>query len=58
MTNAESKQDVLIGISKKNFKVFKVPIKRGDEMFNSGMEKVNELTFKWWQLFGELKPTV
>jgi hypothetical protein len=57
MTNAESKQDVLIGISKKNFKVFKVPIKRTDEMFKSGMNKVNELTFKWWQLFGELKPT-
>lgn len=58
MTLAESKQDVLIGISKKNFKVFKVPIKRTDEMFKSGIEKVNELTFKWWQLFGELKPTV
>ncbi len=54
MTIAESKQDVLIGISKKNFKVFKVPIKRDDEMFKSGMEKVNELTFKWWQMFGEL----
>jgi len=57
MTLGESKQDVLIGISKKNFKVFKVPIKRTDEMFKSGMEKVTELTFKWWQLFGELKPT-
>lgn len=57
MTLAESDQDILIGISKVNFKIFKVPIKRGDDLFKSGMEKVNELTFKWWQLFGELKPT-
>jgi hypothetical protein len=54
MTIGESKQDVLIGISKKNFKVFKVPISRDSEMFKSGMNKVNELTFKWWQLFGDV----
>lgn len=54
MTIAESNQDVLIGISKKNFKVFKVPIKRTDDMFKSGMEKVNELTFEWWKMFGDL----
>jgi len=54
MTIAGSQQDVLIGISKKNFKVFKVPIKRTDEMFKSGMEKVNELTFEWWKMFGDL----
>ena len=51
MTIAGSKQDVLIGISKKNFKVFKVPIKRTDDLFKSGMEKVNELTFEWWKMF-------
>ena len=55
---AGSKQDILIGISKKNFKVFKVPIKRSDEMFLSGLEKVQELTFKWWQMFGNSKPNV
>lgn len=54
MTIAESKQDILIGISKKNFKVFKVPIKRDDTLFKSGMNKVNELTFEWWKLFGDM----
>ncbi|WP_088656230.1 PD-(D/E)XK nuclease-like domain-containing protein [Geofilum rhodophaeum] len=57
MTNGDSKQDMLIGISKYNFEIFKVPITRADGMFKSGMNKVNDLTFKWWQLFGELKPT-
>jgi hypothetical protein len=30
---AGSDQDVLIGVSKVNYKVFKVPIRRGDELF-------------------------
>lgn len=42
---------MLIGISKKNFKVFKVPIKRGDELYNSGREKYLEWAFKYWYLF-------
>jgi hypothetical protein len=51
MNIAGSNQDVLIGVSKENFKVFKVPIRRGDELFNSGFKKYNELAFKWWALF-------
>lgn len=54
MTLGESDQDVLIGISKVNFKVFKVPIKRGDDLFKSGMDKVNDLTFRYWTLFGDI----
>lgn len=46
-----SNQDVLIGISKKNYKVFKVPVRRGDELFNQGVKKYSELAFKWWSLF-------
>lgn len=46
-----SDKDVLIGISKKNFKVFKVPIRRGDELFEQGVQKYSELAFKWWSLF-------
>lgn len=51
MDIAGSDQDVLVGVSKENFKVFKVPIRRGDELYNSGFKKYNELAFKWWALF-------
>ena len=53
MTLAGSDQDMLIGVSKKNLKVFKVPIKKGDALYNSGMQKMEDLTFKYWQLFGD-----
>jgi hypothetical protein len=46
MDIAGSDQDVLIWVSKVNYKVFKVPIRRGDELFNSGFKKYNELAFK------------
>lgn len=46
--------DILIGISKENFKVFKVPIKRGSELYKSGKEKYTELAFRWWYLFAEV----
>jgi hypothetical protein len=53
MTLAGSDQDMLIGVSKKNLKVFKVPIKKGGALYNSGMQKMEDLTFKYWQLFGD-----
>ena len=51
MDIAGSNQDVLIGVSKVNFKVFKVPIRRDDELYKTGFKKYNELAFKWWALF-------
>lgn len=42
---------MLIGISKKNFKIFKVPVVRGDALYNSGKEKYTEWAFKYWYLF-------
>ena len=51
MDIAGSNRDMLIGISKKNFKVFKVAINRGDEFYKSGLEKYNELAFRYWMLF-------
>ena len=51
MDIAGSNQDVLIGVSKVNFKVFKVPIRRDDELYKKGFQKYNELAFKWWALF-------
>ena len=46
--------DILIFISKVNFKVFKVPIKRGSELYNEGKNKYQEIAFKEWYLFGDL----
>jgi hypothetical protein len=46
-----AEKDMIIGVSKKNFKVFKVPIVRGDEIWISGMEKLRELAYKWWYLY-------
>lgn len=51
MDIAGSNQDILIGISKINNKIFKLPITRGDNFYNSGKEKYLELAFKWWYLF-------
>jgi hypothetical protein len=46
---------VFIGVSKKNMKIFKVPVKRGDAIYQSGRAKYSELAFKYWYMFGELK---
>ena len=43
--------DILIGISKVNFKIFKVPVKRDSELYRSGRAKYEELAFKYWALF-------
>lgn len=51
MDIAGSKQDLLIGISKKNYKIFKLPITRGDDFYNSGKRKYQDLAYKWWYLF-------
>lgn len=54
MKIADSPRDMLIGISKKNLKVFHLPITRGDEFHRSGEAKLNELAFKYWMLYGDL----
>lgn len=46
--------DILIFISKVNFKIFKVPIKRGDSIYKDGKEKYQDLAFRWWYLFGNI----
>lgn len=52
MTLSGYERDCIIGISKKNFKVFKVFIKRGDPLFEKGMEEFRMLAYKYWTLFG------
>ncbi len=48
-------KDMIIGISKKNFKVFKIPINRGDKYYKKGKEEYQDLSFKYWSLFDGLK---
>lgn len=51
MTASDAQQDMLIGISKVNYNIFKLPIKRGSSLYKSGLEKMNEIGFKWWLYF-------
>lgn len=48
--------DMLIGISKVNYQIFKVPIKRGDAIYKSGYDKYRDLAFRWWAYFGDERP--
>jgi len=45
-----SDRDFIYAISKKNRKVFKKFITRGDETYKRGREKYEELAFQWWCL--------
>lgn len=48
MDIAGSNNDFIYAISKKNCMVFKKFIQRGDETYNRGREKYEELAFKYW----------
>lgn len=48
-------KDMLIGISKVNQQIFKIPINRGDKLYNHGKAQYEELSFKYWLLFDGLK---
>lgn len=48
MDIAGSDKDFIYAISKKNFRVFKKFIQRGDETYMKGREKYEELAFKYW----------
>lgn len=43
--------DILLFISKKNYRIFKVPIKRGDALFSEGKLKYQKLAFTHYSLF-------
>jgi len=55
MRISKAERDVLIGISKKNFKVFKIFINRNTSFYKDGERKCSELAFKWNTMFGEDK---
>lgn len=44
-------KDLIIGISKINFKIFKVYLSRDSDIYRQGKQKYQELAFKWWYLF-------
>lgn len=50
MDIARSDRDFIYGISKKNCKVFKKFISRGDDIYSRGREKYEALAFQWWLL--------
>lgn len=47
--------DVIIGISKINYKIFIVTVERGDENYLRGKADYTDLAFKYWVLGNELK---
>lgn len=48
MDIAKSNRDFIYAISKKNCKIFKKFIERGDEIYSRGREKYEELAFQYW----------
>ena len=50
-------KDMLIGISKVNCKVFKIPITRGDKYYLKGKAEYQDLAFKYWHLIDGLQLT-
>jgi len=46
--------DILIGISKVNNQVFKIPIRKGDKLYQLGKAQYQELAFKYWCMFGDI----
>ena len=50
MDIAHSERDFIYAVSKKNFRVFKRFIRRGDDVYRRGRQKYEELAFQWWLL--------
>lgn len=50
MDIAGSDRDFIYAISKKNCRVFKKHIRRGDAVYNAGRDKYEELAFQYWAL--------
>jgi hypothetical protein len=48
--------DIVIFISKKPpYNIFKIPIRRGDKIYQEGKKKYQELAYKWFTMFGNGK---
>jgi hypothetical protein len=51
MSLENTQKDMLIGISKVNKRIFKIPITRGDKYWEIGKQQATELAFQFWYLF-------
>jgi len=51
-------KDMLIGISKVNCKIFKIPMVRGDKYWIKGLEQATDLAFKYFMMFDGFSPLV
>lgn len=51
-----AEKDVVIGISKKNHKIFRIFINRDSEIYKQGKREYLELAYKWNLLFGDGRP--
>ncbi len=47
--------DIVIFISKVNYKIFKIPIKRGSDIYKMGKAKYEKVCFDYWALFGGIE---
>lgn len=52
MHTRQTKRDMLIGISKVNFKVFRIPIEYGDAFHTEGWLQMNRMAFQYNTFFG------
>lgn len=50
MDIAGNEKDILLFISKTNFKIFKIPIRRGDDFYMEGKKQYQGLAFKFWSM--------
>lgn len=52
MDIAGSDKDIIVAISKVNFKIFKIFIKRDSDFYREGFSKYNMLALRWHMIFG------
>ena len=50
----DKEKDIVLGISKKNYKIFEIQITRGDELYSLGKKQYQEIAFKYNYLFGDM----
>lgn len=47
--------ELFIGLSKKNYQVFVVPVKKGDEIYLAGKAKYSELAYEYYKIMQSIK---
>lgn len=55
MDVSKAEKDMIVGVSKKNHKIFRISIDRNSDFYKSGKAKYQALAFKYAYLFGDYK---